>query len=303
MAKSGYAAEAVVLGTTWKGLVEYTPLWGIIKDVRGLKGRTRLMYAARSGDVERFTWFLARGADPRPVDDRNYSALHYATFYGHEIIVQRLIELRVDVNGDTSSRLGRALNFAAANHYKEVVQMLIAAGAKSNEHTSAVFDAIDEQYPFHMNRTNPSPQDTDFADKVSAEIVDILYGAGNSLRVNEITAAFTKVIARGQLRTLKALIANGCNPMAYYYVLQHEPFLHLAIAHRRTEVLRELCKVGMWINGVDTQGRSPLDMIEVWKKAFSNRMSQETETKLNAMEAVLLQHGAKKMMYRTLRTY
>ena len=325
MAKSGFGAEAALLGTTYKALLEYPPLWGIIKDLRGvtepakyvsagipdfpllrealLNKRTRLMYAARTGDSERFNWLLARGANPHLVDHKGFSALHHAAFYGHTEIVRRLLELRVEVNAYTVEPRDRALNFAAKNRYKEIVQMLCAAGAKSSELNSAIYEAIDEQYPFYANRTNPSGQDAYTADKLSAEIVDTLYKAGGRLGTNETTAAFIKVVARGQLKTLKTLIANGCNPMMYYYVLQEEPFLHLAIAHRRVDVLRELCKIGMWINGVDSQGRSPLDMIDVWKRGFGPRLYPEIEANLNAMEAVLLEHGAKKIMYRSLKSY
>jgi hypothetical protein len=59
----------------------------------------------------------------------------------------------------------------------------------------------------------------------------------------------------------------------------------------------------MWINGVDGQGRSPLDMIEVWKRAFSYRMSEEVEGKLNAMQEILVEYGAKHMSYPTLKLY
>ena len=329
MAKSGYCAEATRLGTTYKALLEYPPLWGIIKDLcsptgaakyisAGMVGfpllrrihprRTRLMYAARTGNTERFNWLLARGANPHLVDEKGFSALHHAVFYGrtlhrvnfhgHTEIVRRLIELRVDVNAYTVSH-DRVLNFAAKNRYKEIVQMLCAAGAKSNELSSAIYDAIDEQYPFYMNRMEPwTQQDAAEADSLSAEIVDILYKAGGTLDSNETAAAFIKVISRGQLKTLKMLIAHGCNPMAYYYALQGEPFLHLAIANRRVEVLQELCRIGMWINGVDSEGRSPLDMIDLWKRSFGSRLYRIIEAKLDAMEKILLEHGAKKMMYR-----
>ena len=302
-ADRGYMDAANTLGTSCKDALTYKPLWGIIKNFRGPKGRTRLMYAARYGELERFQWLLARGADPHLVDAQGFSALHHAASYGHTEIVRILIGLRVDVNAYTVEPRDRALNYAVKKRYKEVVELLCAAGAKANDFTSGIYEAIDEQYAPYMNWTNPSVQDTEAADQLSADIVTILYGAGDRLGGNETAAAFTKVVARGQLKTLKALIACRYNPMMFYYVLLHEPFLHLAITHRRVEVLRELCKIGMWINGVDARGRSPLDMIEAWKKAFSYRMSQEVEQKLDAMEAILLEHGAKNMMYRSLKQY
>jgi hypothetical protein len=304
MAGCGYYEEAVTLGTSYNALLNYTPLWGIIKDVRSRAGipkpllhKTRLMYAARCGDIERFEWLLARGANPHLVDEKQFSALHYASFHGHKEIVRRLIELHVDMNAVIGFDSKRALNLAAKNRHKEVVQMLLGAGAKSNEVTSAIYDTID-QGPFQTN-TNALED----ADTLTAEIVNTLYTAGQTIYPNEITLAFRKVIAGGQLKTLKVLIAHGCNPMAYYYVFEHEPFLHLAIAQRRVEILRELCKIGMWVNGLDSDGRSPLDMIDVWKRCFGTMIYTEIETKLDAMQTILLAHGAKKMMYRSLKYY
>jgi hypothetical protein len=302
-ADCGYTAEAAALGTLCEDLLTYEPLWGIIKNERGPKGRTRLMHAARHGELERFQWLLARGANPHFIDNNGFSALHHAAFYGHTEIVRILIRLGVDVNGYTMEPRDRALNFAAKHRYKEVVELLCAAGAKGNEFTSGIFDAIDEQYAFWMNRTNPSAENAEAADQLSADIVEILYKAGDRLGANETTAAFIKVVARGQLKTLKTLIACRYNPMMYYYVLQHEPFLHLAIHHHRIEVLRELCRIGMWINGVDGQGRSPLDMTQLWKRYIGPGISHETEAKLDAMHDILVEHGAKYMAYRSLKLY
>ena len=298
MADRGYIVDAITLSTTCKDLFTYEPLWGIIKNVQGQMNRTSLMYAARCGRLERFKWLLARGADPHLVDTKGFSALHYASYQGHEEVVRILIGLGVKLNEFTISPRGTPLNFAASRRHTEIVRILCAAGAYCTTWlTSAAFDAIEYQFPsFSIQGVQSEEQ----ADRISGEIIDILYKAGMRLRADEDVAAYIKVIGRGQVHTLRALMANGCNPMCFQYVVMHEPFLHLAITHRRVEVLRELCKIGMWINGVDGQGRSPLDMIEAWKRAFSYRMSQEVEQKLDAMETILLEHGAKKMAYRSL---
>ena len=299
MADRGYIADAVTLSTTCNDLFTYEPLWGIIKNVQSPMNRTSLMYAARCGKVERFKWLLARGADPHGVDTKGFSALHYASYHGHEEVVRILIGLGVKLNEFTISPRGTPLNFAALHRHTEIVRMLCAAGAYCTTWlTSPAFDAIEYQFPSFSIQGMQSEEQ---ADRVSGEIIDILYKAGMRLRADEDVAAYIKVIGRGQVHTLRALMANGCNPMCFQYVVKHEPFLHLAIRCRRIEMLRELCKIGMWINGVNSMGRAPLDEIDIHRKCYGELCySTDLGVKLDAMEKILLEHGAKKMAYRSL---
>jgi ankyrin repeat protein len=78
MAQVGYKKEAMEMAKTCKGMWTYKPLWGLIKDVRGPSGRTRLMYCAEHGDVERLEWLIRHGANPDIQDGAGYTALHLA---------------------------------------------------------------------------------------------------------------------------------------------------------------------------------------------------------------------------------
>jgi len=78
MAESGYRKEAMEMAKTCKAMWTYKPLWGIIKDVRGPSGRTRLMYCAEKGDVGRMEWLIRHGANADIQDYAGYTALHLA---------------------------------------------------------------------------------------------------------------------------------------------------------------------------------------------------------------------------------
>ena len=78
MAEVGYRKEAMEMAKTCRALWMYKPLWGIIKDVSGPTGRTRLMYCAEHGYVDGLEWLIRHGANTDIQDSAGYTALHLA---------------------------------------------------------------------------------------------------------------------------------------------------------------------------------------------------------------------------------
>lgn len=91
-----------------------------------------LVEAAFRGQTERVRELLADGADITVRDWREYNALHWAAMGGSAEIVQLLLDHGADIHATTgkSDRDGlTALSMAAASDEKEVVRILVAAGA------------------------------------------------------------------------------------------------------------------------------------------------------------------------------
>lgn len=102
MAEAGYKKEAMEMAKTCKGMWTYEPLWGLIKDVRGPSGRTRLMYCAEHGHVERLEWLLRRGANADIQDNAGYTALHLAISNWKEEAAMALIVAGANLNLKTA---------------------------------------------------------------------------------------------------------------------------------------------------------------------------------------------------------
>ena len=63
LAMCGYGAQVGALAATARAFRADAQLWGAHARHRGPKGRTRLMYAAKTGNVSRILFLLERGAE------------------------------------------------------------------------------------------------------------------------------------------------------------------------------------------------------------------------------------------------
>ena len=95
------------------------------------KGRTPLMLAARSGDLDRVEALLAAGSSVAERNANGGTPLMYAALGGDPRIVARLIEAGADPDARASNGWG-ALMIAAAKGHTEVARLLLAAGADIN---------------------------------------------------------------------------------------------------------------------------------------------------------------------------
>ncbi len=108
-------------------------LWGEIKDRCGPKGRTRLMYSAKEGDLGRARWLVERGANVNAARTINgMTTLMYASCRGHLGIVQLLVERGAKVNATRTIDGMTALIWASQNGHLEIAQLLVERGAIVN---------------------------------------------------------------------------------------------------------------------------------------------------------------------------
>lgn len=80
-APEGGEAESVLMGLASSRAtraVEYLIQKGADVDLRSIRGRTALMYAAMNGRIENIRLLLAAGADPAAVDHQGDDVLRYA---------------------------------------------------------------------------------------------------------------------------------------------------------------------------------------------------------------------------------
>jgi Ankyrin repeats (3 copies) len=139
MTQNGFHEEANPLVglciTTW---VEHQMWDSPLKDmVYGEKKRTRAMFAAKAGRLERLKWFIKRRADLHNADSDGRACLHHACEEGHLMVVRELIDSNVNVNAvnvNAEGDLGYSpLMEAIKKGHTLVLQMLIAHGADVNQ--------------------------------------------------------------------------------------------------------------------------------------------------------------------------
>ncbi|CAG5103182.1 Oidioi.mRNA.OKI2018_I69.chr1.g655.t2.cds [Oikopleura dioica] len=95
------------------------------------EANAHFLRAARSGNVEKFQFYVEEKVDINTVNTNGLSALHLASKEGHQTIVIELLSLKVDVN-KTTNRGNTALHIASLAGQDSIVEKLIEAGANPN---------------------------------------------------------------------------------------------------------------------------------------------------------------------------
>lgn len=123
-------------------------LQSAIAEIRDGEGLTPLHRAAGNGDLLEVKKLVENGADIYAVDSRmGYSVLHKAVYSGNPEVVHYLIEkgalinLQNPGNGDTP--LLDALFFKKKAHGKEIIDLLLKAGASLAVKTRAGYTALE----------------------------------------------------------------------------------------------------------------------------------------------------------------
>jgi uncharacterized protein len=199
---------------------------GAVANAASETGVTPLMEAARGGHAALVRALLAHGADVNATErDRSQTALMWAVARRHPDVVKMLLEHKADLHARTSTRPLRvmldqgprrtvktsvqdarqidaggstALLFAAQVGDAESAALLLAAGANANDRA---------------------------ADGNSALVLAAFAGHGNVARllidagadVDAASAGYSALhaaVLRGDLATVKALLARGANPNA-----------------------------------------------------------------------------------------
>lgn len=103
-------------------------------------GETALMLAAWKNRKEAMRWLLDHGATPnRP--DREWTALHYATFAGHAGLVEDLLSAGADVNA-RSTNGSTVVMMAAREGHAALAKRLLEAGANPALKNDYADDAV-----------------------------------------------------------------------------------------------------------------------------------------------------------------
>ena len=128
---SGETPLSVVVGNQWASLVQLLLREKADPNGRLPDGRTSLHVAAEVGsDIGIVTLLCDEGADPSIADENFWTALHYATHYGHKEVASMLLE----VHGlhEVFERIGwTPLHAAIEQEHIEIVK-LFAGFAKKN---------------------------------------------------------------------------------------------------------------------------------------------------------------------------
>ncbi len=127
--------EGHLIGTglmiaAWEGNIPLMELFyqrGADIDRANRFGETALMLAAWKNRKEALRWLLDRGARPNR-NDREWTALHYATFAGHAPLVEELLASGADLDA-RSTNGSTALMMAAREGHADLAKRLLEAGA------------------------------------------------------------------------------------------------------------------------------------------------------------------------------
>jgi pectate lyase len=139
---SALAGGVAEMPHAWPSLPYFTcpyRLGGYVNDNYLLYTRTdpsepplTLQEAAASGDIELARSLLDRGADLDYSDDGNKTALQFAAMNGHREMIELLLAEGARIDAQESYPGRTALDYAVEKGYKDIVELLITKGADVN---------------------------------------------------------------------------------------------------------------------------------------------------------------------------
>lgn len=98
----------------------------------------QLLKAAADGDLAGVSAALAQGANVDAKDEYNNSALNWAALWGHEDVVEKLLEAGADLeNKGSGGGMTPLANAASRGHFK-VAQRLLDRGARVTDDLLAI---------------------------------------------------------------------------------------------------------------------------------------------------------------------
>jgi len=133
LANSGFNKEVGIMVQLNRTFWGDEQIWDAYKDVKGggVRGRTRLMYAAKHGKLMRVIFYLDRGARVN-IATNGVTALMMASEKGHLEVVRHLCERGANVNAARTNGGATALMEASWDGNIEVVRELCERGASVN---------------------------------------------------------------------------------------------------------------------------------------------------------------------------
>jgi ankyrin repeat protein len=178
---------------------------GIIKNKEGPKGRTPLMYAAKTGDLAKVQFLLGKHANATKEDADLHSVLYYAAVGGNLAIIRELLEHGSELNH--KNKWGNtALHYAAAYGNVNAIRILCQAGANVNEINKNENTALMQPLEPSMVRIISKP-----SNETKAECVRILLEAGSdvNMRNKQGSTALSLACSSGNVEAVRALCDAG----------------------------------------------------------------------------------------------
>ena len=119
--------------------IELLKEWGAHLESR-VNGYTPLLYATYEGKIEVLKCLKRLGADVNAVNDKGYSALHIAAFFGFEDVIKLLHEWGFDIDIDCGCKNDEItpLHLAILANRGEIIKLLVKLGANIESYTHIV---------------------------------------------------------------------------------------------------------------------------------------------------------------------
>jgi ankyrin repeat protein len=225
--------------------------------VYGEQLRTRLMYAARTGDVRRVTVLLRpRGAE-REVDEIDaefLTALHHASASGRVETVRLLLDKGADEDAEADGRW-RPLHYASALGHAGVVALLLDRDALTDADDDENEDE-DEENPFHEEPLHVA------CEHGHVDIVRLLLDAGSykSAWDDDRCTPYIVAVKRGQEAVVTFLLDGGqqVDGTADDGIDSGHTALCAAAWYKQESMARLLLDKGADVNAVNRAGSTPL---------------------------------------------
>jgi len=187
---------------------------GANPNMRGFNNETPLMFAAKAGKLETLSLLLSHGADVSMVSSDGWSAAHFATLGGHEIILQALTQTKIE--------FARTCSISWIGGRSSGANMLHIAASKGK--CTVIEYILDNQLLPDVNAG------TDYQETA------LLFAAGE-----------------GHYRVVESLLSRGANANIKHSTLQASP-LHVSSHFGREPVVRLLLDRGCDARTMDVNG-------------------------------------------------
>ena len=273
-----------------KELVDKALAAGVSVNMQDSSNCTLLMRACLCQKVEIIELLLNKGADINKTLKDGRTALHIAASQGYTEIVQLLLNRNADLNLTFKRLAGReitreitgitVLMLAVLIGKKELVEMLITAGADVNAHTSNGDTALLEA-----------------AYSGDLDIVELLLknGAHSNARGDKGYTALACAVEQGHKEVVLLLLSKGADStFTYEYTEGAQGTLLILATHKgQKEIIDILLATGVDINQHNSKGDTPLSIAAkvffYWNPKDNLRFNRE---KIKDIVKHLLDKGA-----------